>query len=90
MTYRYILKPSLYFQSPGGELLFSAEILIIAMIVIMYGNNIYHGKLIIRLNEQGKFDEVKKIRKVTHLYSMITMVLMIIIVIMMVAMRVYH
>jgi uncharacterized membrane protein len=89
MTYRYILNPSLYFLSLGGELLFVAEILIIAMVVVMYGNNIYHGKLIVRLNEQGKLDEVKNIRKVTHVYSMITMALMILIVIIMVAMRVY-
>ncbi|AGO61254.1 MULTISPECIES: hypothetical protein [Ferroplasma] len=90
MTYRYVLNPSLYFQSTGGELLFSAEILIIAMVIIMYGNNIYHGKLIVRLNEQGKLEEVKKIRKVTHIYSMITMVLLIIIVLLMVSITVYH
>jgi uncharacterized membrane protein len=89
MTYKYIFNPALYFESIGGELLFTAEILIIAMIIIMYGNNIYHGKLIVRLNEEGKLEEVKKIRKVTHVYSMVTMVLMIIIVVLMVAMRVY-
>ena len=90
MTYKYILDPSLYVRSFGGELLLVAEILIIIMIIIMYGNNMYHGKLIVRLNEEGKFDEVKKIRKVTHIYSMITMFLLIVIVILMVAMRIYQ
>lgn len=90
MTYKYLFNFSLYFESIGGELLFSAEILIIIMIIIMYGNNIYHGKLIVKLNEENKFDEIKRIRKVTHIYSMITMVLLIIIVILMVAMRVYY
>ncbi len=89
MTYKYLFNFSLYFESTGGELLFTAEILIIIMIVIMYGNNIYHGKLIVKLNEEGKYEQIKKIRKATHIYSMITMVLMIIIVILMVAMRVY-
>ena len=90
MTYKYILNPSLYVTSFGGELLLTAEILIVIMVVIMYGNNIYHGKLIVRLNELGKFDEIRKIRKVTHIYSMITMILLIVIVILMVAMRVYY
>ncbi|MEM0139234.1 MAG: DUF2269 domain-containing protein [Ferroplasma sp.] len=89
MTYKYLLNFSLYFQSLAGELLFVAEILIILMIIIMYGNNMYHGKLIVRLNEKGEYEKIKKIRKVTHIYSMITMALMIIIVIIMVAMRVY-
>jgi uncharacterized membrane protein len=89
MTYKYILNPSLYTSSTGGKILLVAEVIIVIMIVIMYGNNIYHGKLIVRLNEQGKFDEIKKIRKVTHIYSMITMVLLIIIVIMMVALSIY-
>jgi len=90
MTYKYLFNFSLYFESIGGELLFSAEILIIIMIIIMYGNNIYHGKLIVKLNEENKFDEIKRIRKITHIYSMITMFLLIIIVILMVAMRVYY
>ncbi len=90
MTYKYLFNFSLYFESIGGELLFSAEILIIIMIIIMYGNNMYHGKLIVKLNEENKFDEIKRIRKITHIYSMITMGLMIIIVILMVAMRVYY
>jgi uncharacterized membrane protein len=90
MTHKYVLDPALYFQSIAGELLFSAEILIIAMIIIMYGNNIYHGKLIVRLNEEGKLEEVKKIRKVTHIYSMVTMVLLIVIVLLMVAMSTYY
>ncbi|WMT51179.1 MAG: DUF2269 domain-containing protein [Ferroplasma sp.] len=89
MTYKYILNPSLYIASTGGKILLAAEIIIVVMIIIMYGNNIYHGKLIVRLNEEGKFDEIKKIRKVTHVYSMITMALLIIIVIMMVALSIY-
>ena len=89
MTYKYVLNLSLYVTSSGGQLLLASEILIVVMIVIMYGNNMYHGKLIVKLNEEGKLDEVKKIRKVTHIYSMITMVLLIVIVIMMVALSIY-
>ncbi len=90
MTYKYLLNFSLYFRSLQGEILFSAEILVLIMIIIMYGNNIYHGKLIVKLNEENKFEEIKKVRKKTHIYSMITMVLMIIIVILMVALRVAY
>ncbi len=89
MTYRYILNPSLYINSSGGALLLASEIIIVVMIIIMYGNNMYHGKLIVKLNEEGKFDEIKKIRKITHIYSMITMFLLIVIVIMMVALSIY-
>ena len=35
----------------------------LAMVVIMYGNNIYHGKKIVRLASEGKLDEVKKVGK---------------------------
>ncbi len=90
MTYKYLLNFSLYFQSTKGFILFFTEILVIIMMIIMYGNNIYHGKLIVRLNEENKFDEVKKIRKVTHIYSLITMILLIIIVFLMVVLRVYQ
>ncbi len=90
MTYKYLLNFSLYFQSLQGEILFSAELLVLIMLIIMYGNNIYHGKLIVKLNEENKFEEIKKVRKKTHIYSMITMVLMIIIVILMVALRVTY
>lgn len=90
MTYKYLLNFSLYFQSIYGEILFSAEILVIIMIIIMYGNNIYHGKLIVKLNEENKFDEIKKIRKKTHFYSMVTMFLLIIIVILMVLLNIFH
>ncbi len=89
MTYRYLFNISLYFQSTFGRLLFTAEILVIILLIIMYGNNIYHGKLIVRLNEEGKIEEIKKIRKRTHFYSLVTMAIMIIIVGIMVAMHVY-
>ena len=46
---------------------YTAEILIIAMIVIMYGNNIYHGKLIIRLNEQGKSQICPECKTMPHI-----------------------
>jgi len=90
MTYKYLENFSLYFSSTEGYILFAAEILIIIMIIIMYGNNIYHGRLIVKLNEQNRFEEVKKIRSKTHIFSFITMILMIIIVLLMVALRVYY
>ena len=52
---------------------------LLAMVVIMYGNNIYHGKKIVRLASEGKLDEVKKVRKITHKISALTLALMILI-----------
>jgi uncharacterized membrane protein len=50
------------------------------MYSIMYGNNLWHGKLIPKLAEQGKFDDLKRVRKITHVLSFITVALMVIIV----------
>lgn len=65
----------------GGKLLLIKIILVIVMTALMYTNNLYHGKKIVRLSREGKMDEVKRIRKITHIASYITLVLMVVIAI---------
>ena len=56
----YLPSFSALFDTPGGEALSVKMILVLAMIVIIYGNNIYNGKKIVRLSKEGKMDEVQK------------------------------
>ena len=77
----YLPNLSDLFTTPPGELLFIKSVTVLAMVVIMYGNNIYHGKKIVRLASEGKLDEVKKVRKITHKISALTLALMILITI---------
>jgi copper resistance protein D len=61
------------------ELLFAKILVVVSMIILMYANNIYHGKKIMRLVAQGKLDDVRRVRKLTHLASFISLGLMMII-----------
>ncbi len=65
----------------GGQLLLAKGIIVVIMIVLMYANNIYHGKLLVRLAKEGRFDEMKRIRRITHMASFITLGLMVVIVV---------
>jgi uncharacterized membrane protein len=69
------------FNTTGGQVLFYKMVLVLAMILLMYGNNLYHGKKITSLVREGKMDEVRRIRKRTHFLSYITLLLMVIITI---------
>lgn len=74
----------------GGQLLLAKSITVIVMVVLMYANNIYHGKRIVNLAAQGKLDEVKRIRKITHVASFITLGLLAVIAIMAFTLPYYH
>ncbi|MEL9914313.1 MAG: DUF2269 family protein [Thermoplasmatales archaeon] len=63
-----------------GYILTIKIITVVAMYSIMYGNNLWHGKLIPKLAEAGNFEELKKVRKISHMLSFITVALMIAIV----------
>lgn len=83
----YLVKPEYFtnfYQSISqswGQILTIKIITVAAMYAIMYGNNLWHGKMIPRLAEKGEFEKLKNIRKITHLFSFITVLLMVIIVI---------
>ncbi|MCL4335487.1 MAG: CopD family protein [Candidatus Thermoplasmatota archaeon] len=76
LAYEYLPSLADLTTTTGGKLLLTKGILVVVMLVIMYTNNIYHGKKIVRLSREGKTEEIKKIRKVTHMASFITLALM--------------
>lgn len=65
--------------TPGGQLLLAKSILVVIMLALMYANNLYHGKLIMRLVAEDKLDQAKIIRKRTHIASFITLGLILVI-----------
>ena len=81
--------PSLLLTTTGGRLLLANIILVVVVIAMIYGNNIYHGKKIMRLSREGKMEEVKKIRKVTHFFSFLSLALLVAVIGMMTALQFY-
>ncbi len=76
----YLGSVSALFDTTGGKLLLAKIIVVGVDILIIYTNNLYHGKKITRLAREGKLEEVRKIRRVTHLFSFISLALLIVIV----------
>lgn len=85
----YLPARSDLFTTTGGLLLFSKAILVVLAVVIIYVNNLYHGKKIMRLSEERKFDEMKRIRKRTHLFSYLSLGLLFAITVLAAAMQFY-
>lgn len=67
-------------DTTGGNILLTKIIVVGVDIVMIYTNNIYHGRKIMRLAREGKLDEVKRIRRITHAFSFISMALLVVIV----------
>ncbi len=80
---------SALFTTTGGRILFIKIILVGAMIIIMYGNNIYHGKRLMKMAREGRMDELRKLRKWSHRLSYITLGLMLAIVFAAVSLQFY-
>ena len=77
------------FNTQGGNILLVKIVLVGAMILIMYGNNLYHGKRIMKMAREGRMEELRKLRKWSHMLSYITLGLMIAITITAVALQFY-
>jgi uncharacterized membrane protein len=90
LGYEYLPTLSDLTSTEGGKILLAKGIVVVIMLVLMYANNLYHGKKIIRLVNAGKLDEVRRIRKITHLASLITLGLMIVIAILAFTLPFYH
>lgn len=80
---------SALFDTTGGNILLAKIIVVGVDILIIYSNNLYHGKKIMRLAKEGKLEEVRKIRKVTHLFSFISLALLIVIVVLATSLQFY-
>jgi copper resistance protein D len=85
----FLQSPSSLSTTLSGELLLAKVLVVVSMIILMYANNIYHGKKIMRLVAQGELDDVRRVRKLTHLASFITLGLMTIITVLGVALLFY-
>ncbi len=77
----YITNFNYAISQPWGQILTIKIVTVALMYVIMYGNNLWHGKLIPKLAENGQFEKLKQVRKITHIFSFITVALMVLIVI---------
>ncbi len=75
----YIESPGLVLTTLRGEVLLTKVALAVSAIVLMYGNNIYHGRKIMRLVAEGRLDDVKRVRRLTHLASYVTLGLLVLI-----------
>ena len=74
----------------GGQILFVKGIVVVAMVLLMYSNNMYHGKRIMKMAQEGNMEGLKRLRKTSHLLSYITLLLMVIITILAVALQFFH
>lgn len=76
----YITNFSASIHTTWGYVLTVKIVAVALMYLILYGNNLWHGKKFPKLAEDGKFDELKRMRKLAHYLSFITVGLMIVIV----------
>ena len=77
----YITNFSYALTTQWGYVLTVKIVAVALMYIILYGNNLWHGKMFPKLAEAGKFEELKELRKISHLLSFITVGLMVVIVI---------
>ncbi|AKA48582.1 hypothetical protein IX51_05135 [uncultured archaeon] len=77
------------FTTMAGKLLFTKALLVLVVIVMIYVNNLYHGKKIMKLSEDGKYSEMRRIRKRTHLFSYASLGILLVITILAAAMQFY-
>lgn len=75
----YLASPPLLFTTLDGQILLAKVSVVVIMIALMYANNIYHGRKIMRLVAQGKLEDVKRVRRLTHIASFVTLGLMLVI-----------
>lgn len=75
----FLPAPSALFTTVSGRLLGIKMILVLAMILLTYGNNIYHGKRMMAFAREGKLEELARLRRRSHLLSYITLGLMLLI-----------
>lgn len=76
----YLGSYSALFNTVGGNILLGKIVIVGIDLLIIYTNNIYHGRKIMRLSREGKIEEMQEIRKVTHLFSFISLALLLLIV----------
>ncbi|MDG6920082.1 MAG: CopD family protein [Nitrososphaerota archaeon] len=79
LAWPYVVAPGLVLSTLRGEVLLAKVAVVVLTISLMYANNIYHGRKIMRLAAQGRLDDVKRVRKLTHAASYVTLGLLVVI-----------
>lgn len=82
----YIPSAGGLFEYPGTILL-SKVILVAILLLLIYVNNLYLGRRIVRLAREGKLGELKQLRKRTKLLSAVNLTLMLTILLLAVMMQ---
>ena len=59
----------------GGQILFLKGIVVVAMVLLMYANNMYHGKRIMKMAQEGDMEGLKKLRKTANLFPILPTIL---------------
>ncbi len=85
----YLPSFSSLFSTAGGRILLSKSIVVLAAIVIIYTNNLYHGKKIMAFAREKRYEEMKAMRKRTHLFSYISLGLLFLITVLAAALQLY-
>lgn len=73
--------PGMNFSTIQGKLLLTKSILVVVMIFVIYFNNLYHAKRIVRLSaladkDANARDELRRVRKLSRALSAVSLSLM--------------
>ena len=84
----YLPNMNALFNSTGGQILLAKMTLVIALIVMVYANNLYFGRRTVRLAREKKIDELTALRKKSRLASFANLALMIVILVLAVLLQI--
>ncbi len=76
----YLPSTGALFDTYRRNLLLVKIVLVIVLVALIYFHGLYFGKKIVRLVEERKLEELKKVRKQSRIVSAINLVLMMILV----------
>lgn len=74
----YLQSANALFEYPG-TLLLTKAILVAGLLLLIYVNNLYFGKKIIRLAREARLDDLKALRKTSRIVSAANLTLMLLI-----------
>lgn len=77
----FLPSPGSLFSTYTGRVLLVKMIIVVLMITVTYGNNIYHGRRMMSYAREGKLEELGKLRRRSHFFSYLSLALMLVITI---------
>ncbi len=75
----FLPSPSDLVTTAAGRILGIKMVLVLAMILLTYGNNIYHGRRMMHFAREGKLEDLARLRRRSHFLSYVTLALMLLI-----------